>query len=71
MNISQQILALDARYNAYRVPNNPQYRKYSSLIAAFKYKLCIYMRLQANYGRIFIINLTLYNLACISADMML
>lgn len=36
MNISQQILALDARYNAYRVPNNPQYRKYSSLKAAFK-----------------------------------
>jgi len=36
MNISQQILALDARYNAYRVPNNPQYRKYSSLKADFK-----------------------------------
>lgn len=28
MNISQQILALDARYNAYRVPNNPSYREY-------------------------------------------
>lgn len=26
MNLSQQILALDARYNAYRVPNNPSYR---------------------------------------------
>ncbi|XP_032221552.2 WD repeat-containing protein 13 isoform X2 [Nematostella vectensis] len=26
MNISQQILALDARYNAYRAPNNPQFR---------------------------------------------
>lgn len=32
MNISQQILALDARYNAYRVQNNPQYRKCNALI---------------------------------------
>lgn len=24
----QQVLALDARYNAYRAPNNPQFRKY-------------------------------------------
>ncbi len=23
----QQVLALDARYNAYRTPNNPQFRK--------------------------------------------
>jgi len=23
----QQVLALDARYNAYRAPNNPQFRK--------------------------------------------
>ena len=27
MNVAQQILALDARYNAYRAPNNPQHRK--------------------------------------------
>mgnify|MGYP001795052358 FL=1 len=24
----QQVVALDARYNAYRVPDNPQYREY-------------------------------------------
>lgn len=23
----QQVLALDARYNTYRAPNNPQFRK--------------------------------------------
>lgn len=41
MNISQQILALDARYNAYRVHNNPQYRKYSEEKFVFLIQLTI------------------------------
>lgn len=42
MNISQQILALDARYNAYRVQNNPQYRKYSKEEFVFWIQLTIF-----------------------------
>ncbi|KAK2571939.1 hypothetical protein P5673_003354, partial [Acropora cervicornis] len=42
MNISQQILALDARYNAYRVHNNPQYRKYSEEEFFFLIQLTIF-----------------------------
>lgn len=28
----QQALALDARYNAYRAPNNPQFREYQRFV---------------------------------------
>ena len=56
MNISQQILALDARYNAYRAPNNPQYRKYNSFEAAFNYRtVYLYVLYSPITGRIFIL----------------
>ena len=43
----QQALALDARYNAYRTPNNPQFRKCrfnvedNYLVNLFNRKLCL------------------------------
>lgn len=48
MNISQQILALDARYNAYRVQNNPQYRKYRIFKPPFIYLASQGRTLQTN-----------------------
>ena len=47
MNVAQQILALDARYNAYRAPNNPQHRKLNFLslyrlsMSVIQYRLSI------------------------------
>ena len=59
MNISQQILALDARYNAYRVPNNPQYRKYFKTKSRFQY---VAIHSHANYVSVSLIasNLNLF-----------
>jgi len=33
----QQVLALDARFNAYRAHNNPQFSEYSLILAVTKY----------------------------------
>lgn len=44
MNVAQQILALDARYNSYRVPNSPQYRECAQLYSQNKLKMMILFR---------------------------